>query len=181
MWFVVPSCPFVCRQGGKGSGEAGASRSQRARVCSRFFCGEIGSVFSNPVCQQRLPIRSCGSAVVVVRTRDDETRTPAKSQCFGGEKVEFDGAGFGFEDGAMLVEDGLAFLSELRAVLPAVAEDGDEAARVEWSLKIAIWYGRSSTSNAERVTCGCGRICAPSADDHRSGAASCGGSGKKLV
>jgi hypothetical protein len=47
---------------------------------------------------------------------------------FGGEKVEFDGAGFGFEDGAVFVADGLAFLGELGAVLLAVAENGDEAA-----------------------------------------------------
>jgi hypothetical protein len=47
---------------------------------------------------------------------------------FGGEQVEFHGAGFGLEDGAVFVADGLAFLGELSAVLLAVAEDGDEAA-----------------------------------------------------
>ena len=44
-----------------------------------------------------------------------------------GEKVEFNGAGFGFEDGAVLGADGLAFLGEFSAVLLAVAENGDEA------------------------------------------------------
>src|SRR5436309_947130 len=48
---------------------------------------------------------------------------------FGGKKIEFNGAGFGFEDRAVFVADGLAFLSELRPVLLAIAEDGDEAAR----------------------------------------------------
>ena len=47
---------------------------------------------------------------------------------FGAEKVNFDGAQFGFEDGAVLGGDGLAFFGELSAVLLAVAEDGDEAA-----------------------------------------------------
>ena len=36
--------------------------------------------------------------------------------------------GFGFEDGAVLSADGLAFLGELSAVLLAVAKDGDETA-----------------------------------------------------
>jgi hypothetical protein len=47
---------------------------------------------------------------------------------FRGEEVEFDGAGFGFENCAVFGADGLAFLGEFGAVLLAVAEDGDEAA-----------------------------------------------------
>ena len=38
-----------------------------------------------------------------------------------------DGAGFGLEDGAVFVADGLAFLGELSDILLAVAENGDEA------------------------------------------------------
>jgi hypothetical protein len=47
---------------------------------------------------------------------------------FGGEKVELNGAGFGFESGAVFGADGLAFLGELDAVLLAVGKNGDEAA-----------------------------------------------------
>ena len=45
---------------------------------------------------------------------------------FGGEEVELDGAGFGFEDGAMFGADGLAFFGELSAVLLSVRKNGDE-------------------------------------------------------